>query len=72
MPDSTQVRLGAAALGVGGLPFLLHPALRPWHDESGLVGAETSMSSGAWVAAHPFARVPVPRAVLVEVGAGHE
>jgi hypothetical protein len=49
------VRLGALALALSGLSFLLYPVVRPWHDESTIGGAVTSMSSDAWVAAHLFA-----------------
>jgi hypothetical protein len=49
------IRLGALALALSGLLFLLYPAVRPWHDESTLGGALASMSSSAWVAAHFFA-----------------
>jgi hypothetical protein len=48
-------RLGALALAVAGVLFVLYPTVRPWHDESTVAGATTSMSSNAWVAAHLFA-----------------
>jgi hypothetical protein len=48
-------RLGALALAVAGVLFVLYPTVRPWHDESTVDGAITSMSSNAWVAAHLFA-----------------
>ena len=50
-------RLGAAALALAGILFVLYPAVRPWHDESTLAGATASMSSGAWVASHLFAMI---------------
>ncbi|SEF13999.1 hypothetical protein [Jiangella alba] len=50
-------RLGAAALAVAGLLFLLYPALRPWHDEETAAGALASMGSNAWVASHLFAMI---------------
>ena len=42
-------------LALSGVLFFLYPAVRPWHDESTVEGALTSMSSDAWVAAHLFA-----------------
>jgi hypothetical protein len=52
-----RVRLGAAALAVAGVLFILYPAVRPWKDESTVDGATQAMSSGAWVAAHLFAMI---------------
>jgi hypothetical protein len=52
-----RVRLGAVALAVAGVLFVLYPALRPWHDESTVEGAKASMSSAAWVASHGFAMI---------------
>lgn len=52
---SLRNRAGAAALALAGVLFVLYPALRPWHDESTVAGATTSMSSPAWVAAHYLA-----------------
>jgi hypothetical protein len=43
--------IGAAALLVAGLLFLLYPALRPYTDETTLAGAE-AFASTAWVASH--------------------
>jgi hypothetical protein len=51
---TVRIKLGAGALIFAGLMFLLYPAVRPWHDESTVIGARTSMSSDAWVAAHFF------------------
>jgi hypothetical protein len=53
----TRTRLGALALAVAGVLFILYPAVRPWEDESTVSGAIKAMSSGAWVAAHLFAMV---------------
>jgi hypothetical protein len=53
-PSSTRIRLGALALFVAAILFILYPAVRPWHDESTVDGAAASMSSNAWVAAHFF------------------
>ncbi|WP_053203891.1 hypothetical protein [Jiangella muralis] len=50
-------RLGAVALAVAGILFLLYPALRPWHDEETAAGALASMGSNAWVASHLFAMI---------------
>jgi hypothetical protein len=62
---SSGGRLGALALALAGLMFVLYPAVRPWHDESTLTGARTSMSSDAWVAAHLFAMIGL---VLLPLG----
>jgi hypothetical protein len=51
---TSRIKLGAGALVFAGLMFLLYPAVRPWHDETTVTGARTSMSSDAWVAAHFF------------------
>jgi hypothetical protein len=55
MDSPVLVRLGAIALALSGVTFFLYPVVRPWHDESTISGAVTSMSSDAWVAAHLFA-----------------
>lgn len=60
-----RVRLGAIALGVAGLLFVLYPAVRPWKDESTAEGAQAAMSSAAWVAAHLFAIIGF---ILVPLG----
>ncbi len=52
-----RVRLGAMALAVAGVLFLLYPAFRPWNDESTVTGAIASMASGRWVASHLFAMI---------------
>ena len=52
-----RIRLGAAALGLSGVLFVLYPAVRPWHDESTVAGATASMGSQAWVLSHFFAMV---------------
>jgi hypothetical protein len=61
----TRTRLGALALAVAGVLFILYPAVRPWQDESTVKGAIKAMSSGAWVAAHLFAMVGF---ILVALG----
>lgn len=50
----SRTRLGAIALAVAGVLFILYPAIRPYEDESTLEGATAAMSSAAWVAAHLF------------------
>lgn len=60
-----RVRLGAIALAVAGLLFVLYPAVRPWKDESTAEGAQAAMSSAAWVAAHLFAIIGF---ILVPLG----
>jgi hypothetical protein len=62
---STRTRMGAAALAVAGVLFVLYPAVRPWHDESTVDGAIASMRSAAWVASHLFAMVGF---ILVALG----
>jgi hypothetical protein len=67
-----RTRLGASALAVAGVLFLLYPALRPWKDESTVDGATKAMSSGAWVASHLFAMIGfilVPLGLLAVHGA---
>lgn len=53
----TRTRLGAGALVLAGVLFVLYPAVRPWEDESTLDGATAAMSSAAWVASHLFAMI---------------
>src|SRR3954452_13949112 len=68
-----RVRLGALALALAGVLFMLYPAVRPWHDESTVDGATASMSSPAWVAAHFFAMlgfIAVPLGLLPIPSAG--
>jgi len=59
------IRLGAIALAASGVLFFLYPAVRPWHDESTVGGAEASMSSDAWVVAHLFAMLAL---ILMPLG----
>jgi hypothetical protein len=49
-----RARLGALALAIAGICFLLYPALRPFSDEVTLAGAR-AFASGAWFAAHLLA-----------------
>jgi hypothetical protein len=62
---TTRTRLGAVALALAGLLFILYPAVRPWDDESTVDGAIDAMGSGAWVAAHLFAMIGF---ILVPLG----
>ena len=61
----TRIRMGAVALAVAGVLFVLYPAVRPWEDESTADGARAAMSSGAWVASHLFAMLGF---ILVPLG----
>jgi hypothetical protein len=47
----TAARLGAAALAVAGVLFVLYPAIRPFSDEASLGGA-AAFASDAWVLSH--------------------
>ena len=38
-PSRTRTRLGAIALALAGVLFILYPAVRPWRDESTVTGA---------------------------------
>ncbi|HEY3259397.1 MAG TPA: hypothetical protein VGJ95_03895 [Pseudonocardiaceae bacterium] len=58
-------RRGGVALAAAAVMFLLYPAVRPWEDESTVVGATAAMSSPAWVASHLFAMVGF---ILVPLG----
>jgi hypothetical protein len=60
-----RARLGAAALAIAGVLFLLYPAVRPWEDETTVEGATRAMSSTAWVASHLFAMIGF---ILVPLG----
>lgn len=51
-----RARLGALALAVAGILFLLYPLVRPWADETTMDGAR-AMASAAWIASHLFAMV---------------
>lgn len=53
----SRIRLGAAALGLAGVMFVLYPVLRPWRDETTAAGATAAMGSTAWVASHFFAMI---------------
>jgi len=64
-PSLIRNRPGAVILAVGGILFVLYPAVRPWADETTVAGATRSMSSDAWVAAHVFAMIGF---ILVPLG----
>lgn len=49
-----RVRLGALALAVAGVLFVLYPAIRPYSDETSLQGA-AAFASSAWIVAHVMA-----------------
>jgi hypothetical protein len=60
----TRVRLGALALAVAGVLFVLYPAIRPYSDETSLQGA-AAFASNAWIVAHVLAMLGF---VLVALG----
>jgi hypothetical protein len=62
--ETTRVRLGALALAVAGVLFVLYPALRPYSDETSLQGA-AAFASNAWIVAHVLAMLGF---VLVALG----
>jgi hypothetical protein len=51
-----RIRLGAVALAIAGVVFVLYPAIRPFSDEVTLLGA-AAFASTAWVVAHMLAMV---------------
>ena len=53
---ANSIRLGASALVISGILFVIYPALRPFSDENSLLGA-AAFGSGAWLAAHMLAVV---------------
>lgn len=57
-PDTIAIRarLGAVAFGVGGILFVLYPAIRPFSDETSLQGA-AAFGSTAWIVAHMLAMI---------------
>lgn len=61
---SVRVRVGAAALALGGVVFVLYPVIRPYSDETSLKGAE-AFASSAWIVAHVLAMLGF---VLVTLG----
>lgn len=63
--SATRTRLGALALALAAIMFILYPAFRPWTDESTVDGAVAAMSSSNWVASHFFAMIGF---ILVPLG----
>jgi hypothetical protein len=61
---TARVRLGALALAVAGVLFVLYPAIRPYSDETSLQGA-AAFASNAWIVAHVLAMLGF---VLVALG----
>src|SRR4051794_39403707 len=61
---AVRVRLGALALAIAGVLFVLYPALRPYSDETSLQGA-AAFASNAWIVAHVLAMLGF---VLVALG----
>ena len=51
-----RIRLGAAALAIAGILFVLYPAIRPFSNEASVQGA-TAFGSTAWIVAHMLAMV---------------
>jgi len=56
--------LAALSFAIGGICFVLYPAIRPFSDESTLHGAE-AFASSAWLVAHSLAMVGF---ILVALG----
>jgi hypothetical protein len=54
MMATERVRLGALALAVAGVLFVLYPAVRPYSDETSLQGA-AAFAANAWIVAHVLA-----------------
>ena len=52
--STIRIRLGALALAVSGILFILYPAIRPFSDEASLQGAEAFASTN-WILAHVLA-----------------
>ena len=61
---TARVRLGALALAVAGVLFVLYPAIRPYSDEMSLQEA-AAFASNAWIVAHVLAMLGF---VLVGLG----
>lgn len=54
--STRRTRLPALALVIAGVFFVLYPAIRPFSDESTLLGA-AAFASSAWLLAHSLAMV---------------
>lgn len=63
----SRIRLGAIALAISGLLFVLYPAMRPWGDKStsDSEAVRTAFASSNWVASHFFAMIGF---ILVSLG----
>lgn len=53
---ANRMRFGAGAFVIAGILFVIYPALRPFSDETSLLGA-AAFGSGAWLASHMLAIV---------------
>jgi hypothetical protein len=62
-----RIRLGATALAIAGILFVLYPAMRPWGDKStsDSEAVRAAFASSDWVAAHFFAMIGF---ILVSLG----
>jgi hypothetical protein len=54
MTDTFHARPRLAALALAGVLFAAYPIVRPYSDETTMIGAR-AIASGAWIAAHTFA-----------------
>src|ERR671937_1201043 len=66
MPEPGRVRIGAVALAIAGILFVLYPAIRPFSDETTLEGA-AAFASARWLVAHVLAMFGF---ILTALGAG--
>lgn len=62
--SASRIKIGAAALAIAGIFFVLYPAIRPFSDEASLDGAK-AFASNSWLAAHLLAIVAF---TLIPVG----
>src|SRR6516164_6106224 len=61
---ASRIRLGAGALAVSGVLFVLYPAIRPFSDETSLQAAQ-AFASPDWIVAHMLAMLAF---TFVELG----
>jgi hypothetical protein len=54
LASPARIRVGATALALAGVLFVLYPALRPFSDETSMDGA-AAFASSLWIGAHVFA-----------------
>lgn len=52
----SRIRLGAVALAIAGILFVIYPAVRPFSDETSLQGA-AAFASQNWMLAHMLAMI---------------